>query len=199
MKWKIIDSGKKSAQANMELDARLLNQLSVDDAPLLHLYDWEGQAGTYGHFLKPERFLNIEKAKKWNLSLARRPTGGGIVFHVSDLAFSVLVPAGCSHFSHNTLSNYHFINHLVKKALQKFFELEGDPSLLEEDPEPLDAHSKVFCMAKPTIYDVMMGSQKVAGAAQRRRKQGFLHQGSIAIALPETTFLKEVLLQEPRC
>ena len=41
----------------------------------------------------------------------------------------------------------------------------------------------------------MLGGKKVAGAAQRRTKQGLLHQGSISIALPDTIFLKAVLLK----
>ena len=51
-----------------------------------------------------------------------------------------------------------------------------------------------FCMAKPTIYDVMVGSKKIAGSAQRKRKQGFLHQGSITLCLPKAKLLEEVLL-----
>ena len=40
----------------------------------------------------------------------------------------------------------------------------------------------------------MLQGKKIAGAAQRRRKQGYLHQGSIAIALPQKSFLQDVLL-----
>ena len=50
-------------------------------------------------------------------------------------------------------------------------------------------------MAKPTIYDVMHGNKKIAGAAQRRKKQGFLHQGTISIVMPKIEFLEEILLE----
>jgi lipoate-protein ligase A len=43
-----------------------------------------------------------------------------------------------------------------------------------------------------------VGNRKVAGAAQRRKKQGFLHQGSIALILPTEGFLDEVLLPGTR-
>jgi lipoate-protein ligase A len=36
-------------------------------------------------------------------------------------------------------------------------------------------------MAKPTKYDVMVGGKKVGGAAQRKTRHGFLHQGSISL------------------
>jgi lipoate-protein ligase A len=71
-------------------------------------------------------------------------------------------------------------------------------SLLPQDPQGLDASAENFCMAKPTIYDVMLQGKKIAGAAQRRQKQGFLHQGSIALALPKLEFLQQALLPGTR-
>lgn len=192
--WKILDTGRASAQENMALDAKLLEEMKPDDAPILHLYEWEGDAATYGHFLDPKKFLDLEQAKALGLSLARRPTGGGIIFHVSDLAFSVLVPANFPHYSTNTLDNYDFINSAVKRAVNNLFEKTEDLSLLPQESTPVDESSRHFCMAKPTIYDVMLGSRKIAGAAQRRRRQGYLHQGSISIALPKENFLSQVLL-----
>lgn len=43
-------------------------------------------------------------------------------------------------------------------------------------------------MAKPTQYDVMLEGKKIAGAAQRLWR--YLHQGSIATALPKEDFFK---------
>jgi lipoate-protein ligase A len=83
----------------MELDRALLLDLEGERDPVLHLYDWETDAATYGHFIDPGNFLNIEGVKKNRLDLAKRPTGGGIVFHNCDLAFSVLMPASHPCFS----------------------------------------------------------------------------------------------------
>jgi lipoate---protein ligase len=191
--WKVFDTGVKTAEENMRLDTELLENLSPQGEAVLHLYDWKGPSATYGYFIKTKDFLNLEVAKSKGLSLAKRPTGGGIVFHLSDLAFSVLLPAGHEGFSENTLDNYHYVNERVILAVKGVMQ-EASLELLPEDPKPLDKSSSNFCMAKPTIFDVMIEGKKVAGAAQRKRKQGFLHQGSISIALPDTTFLNEILL-----
>lgn len=53
-------------------------------------------------------------------------------------------------------------------------------------------------MAKPTKYDVILGQRKIAGAAQRKRKEGFLHQGTIALVMPDEGYLAEVLLPGSR-
>ena len=186
----------------MAIDAELLAKMTPDDQPILHFYDWEGEAATYGYFLSPVDYLDLEKAEQRGLSLARRPTGGGIIFHVSDLAFSALVPSNFPHFSLSTLANYDFINQAVKRGVKTLFDHMSKGSipnkerlsLLPEEPLPRDESCRHFCMAKPTQYDVMLGGRKVAGAAQRRQKQGYLHQGSIAIALPKEEFLNDILL-----
>ncbi len=192
--WKILDTGTRSALENMAIDAALLENLSPDDSPILHFYDWEKDSATYGYFLNPGKLLNLEETSARGLELAKRPTGGGVVFHVCDLAFSILIPAHFPAFSSNTLDNYNFINSGVKKAVKNFFQNPQNPSLLPEEPLPLDESCRHFCMAKPTQYDVMLEGKKIAGAAQRRRRQGYLHQGSIAIALPKEDFLNGILL-----
>jgi lipoate-protein ligase A len=191
--WKVIDSGVKTAEENMRLDAELLENLNPSAEAILHFYDWAYPSATYGYFIKTHNFLNLTAIKNKKISLARRPTGGGIVLHLSDLAFSVLVPTGHEGFSENTLENYQYVNEKVKKAIQATLE-ETSLELLPQDPQPLDPSSSHFCMAKPTIFDVMLGGKKIAGAAQRKRKQGFLHQGSISIAFPEEALLEEILL-----
>jgi lipoate-protein ligase A len=195
--WRILDTGTRKAKENMELDALLLKELTPDSSPTLHFYDWEGESGTYGFFIDPSKYLDLEKCHALHFNLARRPTGGGIIFHTCDLAFSVLIPVSFPHFSSNTLDNYYFINQRVKKALKNFF--HGSPSLLQKETLPLDEKCRHFCMAKPTVCDVMIGEKKVAGGAQRqRKKRGYLHQGSIAITLPKSSFLQEVLLPETK-
>ena len=105
VEWEILDTGVASVEANMALDTALLADLGERTNPLIHFYDWENGSATYGVLVKPEQFLNLEAAKERGVTLARRPTGGGIVFHIWDLAFSVLVPANCLLFSKNTLEN----------------------------------------------------------------------------------------------
>ena len=63
---------------------------------------------------------------------------------------------------------------------------------MQEKP-PLDEACRHFCFAKPTQYDVMLQNKKIAGAAQRRKKNGYLHQGSISLVEPDPTLLSQVL------
>ena len=49
-------------------------------------------------------------------------------------------------------------------------------------------------MAKPTIYDIMVDGRKLGGAAQRKTRKGFLHQGTIALTPPSIPYLEAILL-----
>lgn len=192
MNWKIIESGKASAQTHMDIDSRSLQTISDTHQPILRFYDWAHPSATYGYFIQPTDFLDLAEAKQMGLDLGRRPTGGGIVFHLTDVAFSVIVPATHPAYSVNTLENYAFVNRHVVQALKKLHQ-NVHPTLLVQETMASDSMSQHFCMAKPTIYDVMLGNKKVGGAAQRRTRNGFLHQGTISIAMPDEKLLSRVL------
>lgn len=187
----VVETGKRSAIENMALDEALLADIEHEDDMILHLYEWEKDAATYGHFLDPADYLNMQEVERLGLQLAKRPTGGGIIFHLTDLAFSVLVPAKHPTFSLNPLDNYHTINSKVLQAITQF---SGTPlELLPEENAPELGECKHFCMAKPTKYDLMLGGKKIGGAAQRKTKEGYLHQGSIYLAALPDAYLSAVL------
>lgn len=192
MKISILDTGKADCKKNMEIDQVLLKELDENSNPLLHLYKWDGPCATYGYFAKPGELLDLDGMKNNQLKIARRVTGGGMTFHFCDYAFSFLMPRKSPYFSENTLKNYQFVNQFVIKAVAPFIEERED--LLYYTPKKGESCCDFnFCMAKPTKYDVIYKGRKVGGAAQRKKQQGYLHHGTISIALPNPKFLKGIL------
>lgn len=192
---KIIESGCLTSDAVMAKDSALLEQLHPDDSPLLHLYDWAYPCLTYGYFTDPAHHLHVEAVSACGLQMARRPTGGGIIFHLTDLAFSLLVPAHHPRFSLHTLDNYAWINQKVAEIIQQFTQNSLHPALLA-----LESFSSKpsFCMVKPTPYDLIIEGKKVGGAAQRRTRHGLLHQGSLSLLFPPIDLLRQILKQPER-
>ncbi len=186
--WEIIDTGSASAARNMGIDAELLEKAESLSAPILHFYRWERPSVTYGYFIDPAEHLDLEVMALGGIDLARRPTGGGIVFHLWDLAFSVIVPSSVPFFSENTLANYSFINRAVAQAVETYMGREKI-TLIPDDAPALDPTCSRFCMARPTKYDVVLHGRKIAGAAQRQKSQGFLHQGTISLKGPSISQL----------
>lgn len=189
MHWKIVNSGSNDPQINMERDRLFLD--SLDRQPILHFYEWKGLCATYGHFIQPTHFFHLDRVKNQRLQLAKRPTGGGILFHKGDLTFSVLLPSHHPAFSLNTLNNYAFVNLAVARSLERLLGMSSH--LLEKPLEPSTLLQGHFCMAHPTQFDLIFSGRKIGGAAQRRTKRGFLHQGSLSIVCPPEELMKDVL------
>lgn len=190
MQWEIIDSGTLPAEENMRVDGELLANLAITPKHILRFYDWKNPSLSYGHFIKPEEHLNLEAAETLGIEIARRPTGGGVISHFTDFTFSILVPKNSPYYTTDTLTNYCFVNKKIQNALKGL--CQDDLQLLatgENSHETLDR----FCMAKPTVLDVMCGPLKVSGGAQRRTKHGFLHQGTISLAPPNWDWLYRVI------
>lgn len=196
MGWNLVERDAATAAQNMEYDAELLRALEPSSRPILHLYDWLKPSLTYGFFAQPEKLLNLESVEKHGFDIARRPTGGGVVFHMWDLAFSVLVPANSSLFSQNTLENYELVNQVVFRVVEEFVGKSALMSLTPNDATMKNPQQAFFCMARPTKYDLVVGKKKIAGAAQRKMKQGFLHQGTIALQFPDLNILDDLLPSE---
>lgn len=188
----IIDSGRKNAKANMAKDEELLLSLDPQGDPILHLYEWENASITYGHFIKIERFFDRKEVEKKGVELAKRPTGGGVVFHMWDYAFSFLLPAHHPEFSARPLDNYAFVHSILAKVIEPFFHIEK-AFMIPEDKPIQSEEDAFFCMVRPTKYDLLYGDQKIAGAAQRKRKEGYLHQGTISLSAPIPEYLDLLL------
>jgi lipoate-protein ligase A len=196
MDWKVLDTGLGSPVQIMAQDKELLEFAALEKKPILHFYEWNCPSVTYGYFLDPKKFFCLDALERKEISLARRPTGGGIIFHLWDFAFSALVPSGHPGYSQNILKNYAYINQAVLGAVREFLDQKNDLELTSEDGALLGQGCEYFCMAKPTKYDVMLNGKKVAGAAQRKTKDGFLHQGSISLLMPCSQTIEAVLLPD---
>lgn len=172
----------------MQKDHDLLESLQE---PILHFYEWKNPSITCGYFIKPEKYFSLEALQKEGIDLAKRPTGGGCVFHLWDLAFSLLIPHDHKLCYSKPLLNYAWVNEMVLNACMELFFKEM--ALQKEDHQNNDL-LKDFCMAHPTHYDVVYGQKKIAGAAQRKTKKGFLHQGTVFIQRPNLNLLKKTLV-----
>ncbi|NBS78878.1 lipoate--protein ligase family protein [bacterium] len=101
--------------------------------------------------------------------MVRRYTGGGLVEHGRDLTYTLVLPSDHPLTTAGTLPSYRSIHQAVAQALQDC----GIKCLLATNSDGL----------------------KLAGAAQRRTKQGCLHQGSILLPYPIPPQLGQLLTQ----
>jgi lipoate-protein ligase A len=163
----IHDREPGSAAMNMAIDEALLEETTL---PLLRFYRWRQAALSFGYF---GRFAEASR-EAGDRELVRRWTGGGSVPHGQDLTYSLITP-----ISHSVATAApRFIYAALHRAIRDALSQEGVHAELATAAAPKISQA---CFANPVTDDVLLNGRKVAGAAQRRTRRGFLHQGSIQL------------------
>lgn len=161
----------RTAPLNMAIDEALLESVTV---PTLRFYSWARPAISFGYF---SAFADVA-AEMPRRDLVRRWTGGGIVFHGSDLTYSMIIPKNDGDPPAWGRAVYAEIHQAIRDALA---ENANVALAVQDSPKISDA-----CFANAVVADVVVDGRKIAGAAQRRTRAGLLHQGSIQYeALPQ--------------
>lgn len=111
-----------------------------------------------------------------------RPTGGGRIRHGNDLIYSVIARYDSFVTFGRVRMSYLSFHEVIQEAFRKLgIETElfrcDDPKV-RRNPQ---SHSLGDCFDRPVPTDVGIGGRKIAGAAQRRKQNAFLHQGSIQL------------------
>jgi len=159
------DSEAREPSGQMALDEALLLACAV---PVVRAYRWAAPAATFGYAQKYSEVLVLAG----NLPVVRRWTGGGLVFHGSDLTFSLAVPATHALCRLKTPEIYLEIHRAFVPAMQQRL---AEIKLAEAE----DCRSGPACFQSPAPNDILAGGRKICGGALRRGKRGFLYQGSL--------------------
>jgi lipoate-protein ligase A len=166
--WFVLDSGPGNAAYNMALDEALLEAMPRLGRPVLRFYGWTEPAASFGYF---QKWLEVEELTRLR-PLVRRPTAGGLVPHDADWTYSLAFPVSAPWYSLTAQESYR----RVHESLQSAFARLGAPTELAPTSLKLGPGQ---CFAGYECADLLWRGRKIAGAAQRRRKDGLLIQGSI--------------------
>ena len=166
--WLLLRTGAGCAAFNMAVDEALLLRARESGKPVLRFYAWSEPAASFGYF---QRYGEVVKATPLR-PLVRRPTGGGIVPHDRDWTYSVVLPPDHFWYQLKAIESYRRVHEWVRAA----FNETGIPAELASEPRR-EAVGQCFVGAEQ--FDVLAQNRKIAGAAQRRTRDGLLIQGSV--------------------
>lgn len=177
--WYFLNDTAHGPQENMDIDIQLLeNSAKLADYPLVRFYEWDRPSVSIGYVQKEDAVTDSEK-----YTVVKRPTGGGIVYHDRDFTYTVIVPASHWIAKLDRVESYRVFHKAVVRALSVF----GLKCQLVDKEQPKADRATMQCFVTPTKYDVLCANiepgkiVKVAGSAQRRTRNGILHQGSISL------------------
>lgn len=164
-----IDPVARTGPESMAVDEWLMG-LST---PILRVYRWQGEWGSCGYFDSLCVAQSVfPELKHW----VRRWTGGGTVDHRRDWPYTLFLPARSSDQRLSGADSYQWIHQALAEALQ----LEGLDASLSGGHQETGANS---CFENPVTHDLVDASDhKIAGAGQKRTKDGLMHQGSVSLS-----------------
>ena len=154
----ITDSG--NAWQNMAEDEALLNSLaSGKGVETLRLYTWKSPAVSIGYFQNITEEVNMEYAKRLNVPVVRRITGGGAVYHEYEITYCVVLKERKG--MEDIIASYEFLCRPVVNFLKGIrIEAEFAP-----------------------INDIIVGGRKISGSAQTRRKGVVMQHGTLLVRI----------------
>jgi lipoate-protein ligase A len=152
----------------MALDEALLQAAPRLGQPVLRFYGWTEPAASFGYF---QKYAEIERTTVLR-PLVRRPTGGGLVPHDADWTYTLAFPPADAWYSLSATQSYLRVHEWIRAAFARLnLATELAPACSKTPPGQ--------CFQGHELHDVLWRGQKIAGAAQRRTRDGLLIQGSV--------------------
>lgn len=167
------DLTPRAAALNMALDEAMM---LVATEPWMRVYRWDQPSISIG-FSQSGDVVSLEY-EEW--PVVRRWTGGGVVVHDGDWTYTLAMPFENQLSQQRAEDAYRWVHEAMVMALTEAGFGGG-----ELQPESTSDGMGV-CFIEPAKFDVVWRGNKIAGAAQRRAKSGYLHQGTIqGMVLPD--------------
>ena len=167
-RWLLLQSGPGEPAFNMALDEALLEVAAQMGQPVLRFYGWTEAAATFGY---SQKYAEVERLTPLR-SLIRRPTGGGLVPHDADWTYSLIFPPQHEWHALKAVESYQRAHEWLRAAFARLHTVtELSPCCVKELPGQ--------CFVGAERFDLLWRGRKIAGAAQRRNRDGLLIQGSV--------------------
>lgn len=175
----IIDTPPHSGAWNMALDEALLEAAVEGAGPLMRWYQWDAATLSLGYFQKADEWsANPEWA---SLPVVRRLSGGGAILHHHELTYSCILPA-----SHPLTNDPYQVYLAIHNAVIEVLGPLGFDVRLRASRFGKDGPAEAFlCFSRGDEMDVVIGTDKVLGSAQRRRRGAVLQHGSLVLRKSE--------------
>jgi lipoate-protein ligase A len=151
----------------MAIDEALLREVNE---PVLRIYEWSDPAVSLGYF-QPAALVPEGR------SFVRRYTGGGLVDHARDVTYTLVLPRAHPWMELSAPDSYCLVHRGVQAAIAAC----GIESEIAPAASGIESEA---CFQKPVRFDIVAEGHKLGGAAQRRAREGLLHQGSILLPNP---------------
>lgn len=179
--FKLIRSSASSAAYNMTLDEKIFQSYLDDGIGVFRVYRWERPSFTYGFSQDPQQEIDLDKCASDGIQIAKRITGGGILFHDDEITYSFVCSKGDIGEPQSVFVAYR----QICKFLIRFYESLGlAPAFaLETKDFKQKCAPHELCSAAYEKYDIVIAGRKIGGNAQKRKRQVVFQHGVIPLSV----------------
>ncbi|TWT56889.1 Octanoyltransferase LipM [Thalassoglobus neptunius] len=170
---RLIRDAAQSGKQNMAVDAEMLRVAVEEDRATVRTYFWSEPTVSLGHFQAREPVSLPNQFR--DLPVVRRLSGGGAILHHHELTYSIALPKSHSLREHPTQLYevaHEVIIHLLADAGIEA-RMRGDDAFEDES---------FLCFLRGDARDIVIGTNKIVGSAQRRRQGAILQHGSLLLS-----------------
>ncbi|PKL07251.1 MAG: lipoate--protein ligase family protein [Spirochaetae bacterium HGW-Spirochaetae-9] len=158
--FRVLQTGLDSAYFNMGLDEAILESVTSGSAlPTLRFYGWKPPAISLGYFQGALEEVDTDACRQQGVDVVRRITGGGAVFHDTEVTYSIVIPGSHPLAPASILDSYALLCSGIVEGLKN---LNIDASFAP-------------------INDIVAGGRKISGNAQTRKKGCLLQHGTVLL------------------
>jgi len=158
----------------MALDEALLEAADTDGIATLRCYRWSQPTLSLGYFQRADERHGHSASRA--CPMVRRASGGGAILHDAELTYSLAIPT-----ADRLATAARELYDLIHAALVEAIVAIGVP--VQVCPGTASQpHPPFLCFQRRGPGDIMLGSVKIAGSAQRRNRGAILQHGSILLA-----------------
>ncbi len=158
----------RSAKFNMEMDIKFFNDFFKERTGL-RIYGWSERCITFGR---------NQKIPQTSLPSVKRPTGGGIVVHSTDISFSFFINPSSPLWRPSVHSTYLEISELIKESLRRKGYQVDYPREIHHNRE-----RREMCFERAEPHELVLDGRKVMGCALLKNGKRYLAQGTIFLSV----------------
>lgn len=183
--WRLVREETRTGPMNMALDEIAAETAAQGGPRTLRVYQWQPATLSLGYHQDPGT-VDWEFCEREGISVTRRPTGGGGIYHDTrgDISYSIVAPA--DELPGDLMATY---ERLCEPLFDGFDKL-GIPARFADEDRPSVFDPACYLRALHPAHDVVAGDgRKVSGNAQHRRRDSVIQHGSVLFADAAETHL----------
>ena len=176
--WRLIREEARDGPMQMALDEIAAETAAAGGPRTVRVYRWKPSTLSLGYGQDPDT-VDWEHCAREGVSVTRRQTGGGGIYHDvdGDVSYSIVAPK--SELPGDLMDAYHL---LCEPILDAFDRLGVDADYVSESVPEIWKPACYLRELHPA-HDIAASGRKISGNAQYRRRESVVQHGSLTYAV----------------